>query len=99
MTNLDFSKAQLRVIWIAISITVLSFVCPPWKLQDEAIRSFGETAVVSTPPARPGRYQLIFLPPSDAVGIDMERVILQTAVIAILATGIVVTLGRRKTRP
>ncbi len=99
MNKNDLSIVQLRVIWIAIGIVVLSFVCPPWKNLSWNYSSKGVDMSSTSGPSYPGGYALIFLPPAGAAGIDIERVILQTAVIAILATGIVVTLARRKSNP
>lgn len=83
----DFSTAQLRVIWIAIGLIVLSLVFPPWKVGMGTYgRSYSEG------------YSLITSPRSGAVGIDLERLVLQAAVVVIVAWGAVVTMAGSRNR-
>ena len=85
MNKSDFSAAQLRVIWIAIGVLVLSFVYPPWKV---GMGTYGRSWSEG--------YSLLFSPPQGAVGIDFERIVLQTAALAIVSWGALLTLANAR---
>ena len=80
----DLTISQLRVLWIAIGVLVFSFVYSPWKVGMGTYgRSYSEG------------YSLVITPPHGAVGIDLERVLLQTAMIVPVAFGAIATLAVR----
>lgn len=85
------SKRQLTAIWVGLGVIVLMGLCPPWRetvwTQYFHSKSPAGYAPIFWPPASGGR--------SEGIELDVERLLLQWAVVAMVTGGVVAFFGRK----
>lgn len=74
------NKAQKRVVLVAVAVIALMLVVPPWYFSRSGI---------------PIRYTLIFMVDTRGASIDLTRLAVQCAAVAVLAFGAYVALSRK----
>jgi hypothetical protein len=82
------NKKQEKCVWIGIIIFVLMGIFPPWILHYQRLIRDQVIALFHS-----GGYDFLFVPPNNAVCIDLTRLITQWLMLSVLTAWIVYRKG------
>jgi len=86
------NKRQRVVVLVGVAVVAGMMLFPPWQYKRGSYKIGGITEPVTVKPAG---YGFIFNPPASAETVDISRLAVQCAVVAVLAFGACVALSRK----
>jgi hypothetical protein len=90
------NKRQKTVLLVGVAVVALMLLVPPWQRTTSGSSSIIKGGPYSRPSKTLAGYGFIFSPPASAEQIDVSRLTVQCAVVAVLAFGAFVMLGHKK---